>query len=108
MLEPLARKARYPGFGPFSSASRLTVRMLSAASPESRLPRLAPPSRSSPLPERRCSMAAQSAGSEQATVRRSPFSTQRNAGTSSLLPSRIPAWLAPVCEERSVSHSVSA
>ena len=26
---------------------------------------------------------------------------------SSLEPSRIPAWLAPVCEERSVSHSVS-
>ena len=25
---------------------------------------------------------------------------------SSLEPSRIPAWLAPVCEERSVSHSV--
>ena len=26
---------------------------------------------------------------------------------SSFEPSRIPAWLAPVCEERSVSHSVS-
>ena len=25
---------------------------------------------------------------------------------SSLEPSRIPAWLAPVCDERSVSHSV--
>ena len=27
---------------------------------------------------------------------------------SSFEPSRIPAWLAPVCDERSVSHSVSA
>ena len=35
------------------------------------------------------------------------FSTQRNAGMSSLEPSRMPAWQAPVCEERSVSHSVS-
>ena len=33
------------------------------------------------------------------------FSTQRKAGMSSFEPSRIPAWLAPVCEERSVSHS---
>ncbi len=33
------------------------------------------------------------------------LSTQRNAGMSSFLPSRIPAWLAPVCEDRSVSHS---
>ena len=36
------------------------------------------------------------------------FSTQRNAGMSSFEPSRMPAWLAPVCEERSVSHSASA
>ena len=35
------------------------------------------------------------------------FSTQRNAGMSSFDPSRIPAWLAPVCDERSVSHSAS-
>ena len=33
------------------------------------------------------------------------FSTQRNAGMFSFEPRRIPAWLAPVCEERSVSHS---
>ncbi len=33
------------------------------------------------------------------------FSTQRNAGMFSFEPSRIPAWLAPVWEERSVSHS---
>jgi hypothetical protein len=35
------------------------------------------------------------------------FSTQRKAGMSSLEPRRIPAWLAPVCEDRSVSHSTS-
>ena len=35
------------------------------------------------------------------------FSTQRNAGMSSLEPSRMPACEAPVCDERSVSHSVS-
>ena len=33
------------------------------------------------------------------------FSTQRKAGMFSFEPSRMPAWLAPVCEERSVSHS---
>ena len=33
------------------------------------------------------------------------FSTQRKAEMSSLEPSRMPAWLAPVWEERSVSHS---
>ena len=33
------------------------------------------------------------------------FSTQRKAGMSWFEPSRMPAWLAPVCEERSVSHS---
>ena len=35
------------------------------------------------------------------------FSTQRNAGMSSFEPSRMPAWLAPVCDDRSVSHSAS-
>ena len=49
-LNPLARKARYPGFGPFSASVRLTVRMVSSASPDSRLPRLAPPPASSPIP----------------------------------------------------------
>ena len=36
------------------------------------------------------------------------MSTQRKAGMSSFEPSRIPAWLAPVCEERSGSHSARA
>ena len=37
---------------------------------------------------------------------RSAFSTQRKAGMSSFDPSRMPAWLAPVCELRSGSHSI--
>ncbi len=40
-------------------------------------------------------------------IRPVSFSTQRKAGMSSFEPSRIPAWLAPVWEERSVSHSIS-
>ena len=55
--------------------------------------------------ECRRSISAQSAGDEQTIIVLVSFSTQRNAGMSSLEPSRIPAWLAPVCEERSVSHS---
>ena len=43
-------------------------------------------------------------GAEHAVSMPLSLSTQRNAGMSSLEPSRIPAWLAPVCEERSVSH----
>lgn len=58
-----------------------------------------------PLASRR-SISAQSPGAEQLIIRPVSFSTQRNAGMPSLEPSRIPAWLAPVWEERSVSHSV--
>ena len=53
----------------------------------------------------RRSISAQSAGEEQTIIRPVSFSTQRNAGMSSLEPSRMPAWLAPVCDDRSVSHS---
>ena len=56
--------------------------------------------------ERRRSISAQSGGAEHVISVAVSFSTQRNAGMSSFDPSRIPAWLAPVCEERSVSHSV--
>ena len=56
--------------------------------------------------ERRRSISAQSGGAEHVISVPVSFSTQRKAGMSSLDPSRIPAWLAPVCEERSVSHSV--
>ena len=50
---------------------------------------------------------AQSEAEEHTIMRPVSFSTHRNAGMSSLEPSRIPAWLAPVWEERSVSHSAS-
>ena len=53
------------------------------------------------------SISAQSWGEEHATTFCRSFSTQRKAGMSSFEPSRIPAWEAPVCEERSGSHSVS-
>jgi hypothetical protein len=52
-------------------------------------------------------MRAQSAGAEHVTSVPVSFSTHRKAGMSSLEPSRIPAWLAPVWEERSGYHSVS-
>ena len=51
------------------------------------------------------SIRAQSSGAEQVIIVPVSFSTQRNAGMSSFEPSRIPAWLAPVWEERSGSHS---
>ena len=71
------------------------------------MPRLAPPSMSRPTPvARRRSISAQSGGAEHVIRVPVSFSTQRNAGMSSFEPSRIPAWLAPVWEERSVSHSV--
>ena len=67
-----------------------------------------PPPVSSPAPvASRASIAAQSGGEEHATMRAVSFSTHRNAGMSSLEPSRMPAWQAPVWEERSVSHSES-
>ena len=84
---------------------RLTVRIRWSASPDRRFPLLAPPFRRSPSPARRRSISAQSAGAEHAITTPRSFSTQRKAGMSSFEPSRIPAWLAPVCEERSVSHS---
>ena len=59
-----------------------------------------------PVPRRR-SISAQSGGAEHVIIVAVSFSTHRNAEMSSFDPSRIPAWLAPVCEERSVSHSTS-
>jgi hypothetical protein len=92
----------------FSASSRLMVRIMCSASPESRLPRLAPPSRSRPCPLLwRRSSSAQSGGAEQVIIVPVSFSTQRKAGMSSLEPSRMPACEAPVCDERSVSHSSS-
>ena len=59
-----------------------------------------------PVPSRRSS-SAQSGGAEHVIVVAVSFSTQRKAEMSSFEPRRMPAWLAPVCEERSVSHSAS-
>ena len=88
---------------------RLTVRITWSASPDSRLPRLAPPLASSPRPvEWVRSISAQSAGPEHATSFAVSFTTQRKAGMFSFEPSRIPAWLAPVWDERSVSHSANS
>ena len=106
-LNPFAKKARYPGFACFSASIRLTVRITSSASPDRRFPRLEPPFLSRPLPAWRRSISSQSAGAEHVISRPVSFSTHLNAGMSSLEPSRIPAWLAPVCDERSVSHSLS-
>ena len=59
------------------------------------------------MPEEwRRSSSAQSGGAEHAISVPVSFSTQRNAGMFSFDPRRMPAWLAPVCEERSGSHSV--
>ena len=52
-----------------------------------------------PVPAWRRSSSAQSSGAEQAMMRPVSFSTQRNAGMFSFEPRRIPAWLAPVCDE---------
>ena len=51
------------------------------------------------------SISAQSSGPEHAMIRPVALSTQRKAGMSWFEPSRMPAWLAPVCDERSGSHS---
>ncbi len=73
------------------------------------MPRLAPPFTSRPTPVAcRRSISAQSGGAEHVISRPVSFSTQRKAGMFSFEPSRIPAWLAPVCDERSVSHSTSS
>src|SRR5204862_7567540 len=106
-LSPSARNARYPGFDFFSASILLTVRITSSASPDRRLPRLEPPPASKPIPvASRRSISAQSGGAEHVISVAVSFSTQRNAEMSSFDPRRIPAWLAPVWEDRSVSHSV--
>ena len=56
----------------------------------------------------RRSISSQSGGFEHVITVPVSFSTQRKAGMSWFEPSRMPAWLAPVCDERSVSHSVTS
>jgi hypothetical protein len=78
------------------------------ASPENMLPRLAPPTASSPPPsERRRSISTASLPWFETIVWPVSFSYQRKAGMSSFDPSSSPAWLAPVCEERSHSQPIS-
>ena len=107
-VEAVGEEGAVAGVGLLSASIRLTVRIMWSASPEKRLPRLAPPSASSPCPRRVTpfdlgAVLRRRAGHERAVS----FSTQRKAGMSSFEPSRIPAWVAPVCEERSGSHSAS-
>ena len=64
---------------------------------------------SSPMPVARSrSISVQSSGPEHAMIRPVGLSTHRNAGMSWFEPRRMPAWLAPVCDERSGSHAVSS
>ena len=89
------------GFALRSALILLTVRITSSAPPERRFPRLVPPSTSRPEPfVRRRSISLQSPGAEHVISVPVSFSTQRKAGMSSFEPSRIPAWLAPVWDER--------
>ena len=79
-LKPLAKNARYPGFARFSASIRLTVRITSSASPESRFPRLAPPFDQQPVARR--VRGARSRRSPPARSRSSPCRTpSRPTGT---------------------------
>ena len=83
----------------------LIVNSERGASPEQRLPRLAPSWASSPSPsDTRRSSSAASFGRLETIVRPVSFSYQRKAGMSKLLPCRMPGWLAPVCDDRSHSQ----
>ena len=76
-----------------------------AASPEKRLPTLAPLFERSPSPfEMRVATTAASSGWLATMIRPASFSYQRKAGMPSLLPCRIPAWLAGVVGGRSASQ----
>ena len=86
----------------------LAVNITLGASPENRFPRLAPLSTSRPLPaESSPSSLETSLGSLEETICLRARSHQRKAGMFELFPSKMPAWLAEVCEEVSVSQSAS-
>jgi hypothetical protein len=83
----------------------LIVSIECAASPDRMFARLAPSAYSSPWPsEWRRSSSCASRGWLVTIARPVSFSHQRNAGMSSLLPCRSPAWQAPVCDDQSVSQ----
>src|SRR3954451_24322283 len=75
------------------------------ASPVTRLQMLAPSLDSSPSPfDRRRTSSPASAGLLETIRRWVSRSNQRTAGIPSLVPCRIPAWLAEVIDGRSGSH----
>ena len=75
------------------------------ASPDTRLPTLAPSLESRPSPfDARRTISAASAGWFETIITWRSFSHQRNAGMKLLLPCRMPAWLAEVCEGSSAVH----
>ncbi|CAM5741119.1 hypothetical protein SHIRM173S_12683 [Streptomyces hirsutus] len=83
-----------------------STRACSSAPPLNRLPRLAPSSASRPgcpaYRAARCWSSTALLGRLQTITSRRSFSYQRKAGTSWLLPCRMPAWLAPVWLDQSV------
>src|SRR4051794_40670425 len=86
----------------------LMVRLTWPASPEKRLPRLAPSPDRRPCPsEWRRSISAASVGCAHAITWSRSFSYQRKPRMSWLEPCRMPQTLAPVCELQSVCHGVS-
>ena len=90
-------------FEPSDSAA--VVRYERVASPVIRLQMLTPLFESSPSPfERRLTIRAASAGLLETIRCWRSRSYQRNAGIPSLVPWRMPAWLADVIDGRSASH----
>ena len=81
------------------------TRKARSASPVKMLLMLAPPGLRRPSPlEMRCSMTVASSGWLATRSRRAFFSHQRKLGMPSLLPCRMPAWLAGVVEGSSASQ----
>src|SRR5690242_19424891 len=90
------------------SPTALKVQRQSGASPEKTFQRLAPPLASSPWPDaNRCSSSRAVAILLDTISFPEGLSYQRKAGMPVLSPSKIPAWLAEVCEERSGSQGRS-
>ena len=88
------------------SLARLIVRNERSASPVKMLETDTPPSASSPRPSlARSSMIAASAGRLATSNRPSSRSYQRKAGTRSMVPWRIPSWLAGVVQGSWGVHS---
>jgi len=90
------------------SVTELNVNMASSVSPVNTFARDAPPPPSNPTPlDWRDSISAASFGRFVTITRPVSFSYQRNAGMLWLSPSRMPACMAPVCDDRSHSQPCS-